>query len=515
VKEPSPTPITAQALPEKSLQQKTLHGLGWSTFASLANSVMVLAYTAVITRLVAPEAFGVVTASGVILRFGGYFSDMGLGKALIQKAELTTSDIRAAFTGALALGLSFSALIFFLAPQLAPLVLADPMLVPILRLQSLSFIIGALNTVPTCLLKRQMNFAQIAKTDIIGFILAYGVVGISLAYLGYGIYGVAVAGMLSILASAVINYWLVRHTLRPIFEKEAFKPMLGYGSKVSFISFLEFLASNVDVLVIGRRLGAAMLGFYSRAQMLVQLPIYNLTQAMSKVLFPAMSSIQHDLPRLRRIYITSTVLLAAIIVPLGVGISVAAQEAIITVIGPKFAPAIPILAILAIMTPFRLLTYYSGIVCDSTGHLTVKIKTESVFLIINALAMWLVSKPYGVVGICYAFLISEILRFIVYLFILRRFLSFSFKDFLPGFVAVMAMAGFVGISIAGVRFVLAPWLLQYPLLALLAEALGGGIGLALGVLGPWSRVLRKEMYERFLAKSRFGNQKLVVLFVNL
>jgi len=508
-------PAAAEPKPEKTLHQKTLHGLGWSTFASLANAVMVLAYTAIITRLVEPSAFGVVTASGAILRFGGYFADMGLGKAIIQKANLEPTDIRAAFTGALGLGLVFTALFVVLAPQLAPLVLDDPALVPILRLQALTFLIGALNTVPLCLLKRKMNFEQIAKSDIIAFVLAYGGVGLTLAYFGYGIYGVAVSGMVSVLFSAIINYSIERHSILPIFSKKAFAPMLGYGSRVSIISFIEFLASNIDVFIIGKRLGSAMLGFYSRAQMLVQLPIYNLTQALSKVLFPAMSSIQNDRPRLKRVYLQSTMLLALIILPIGVGLSVAAREAILSVIGHKFLPAVPILAILAVMTPFRLMTYFAGIVCDSTGQLNVKIRTETVFVLINAGLLWYVAGPYGVVGICYALLGTEFARFLAYIFILKGVLSYTFTEFLKGLLPAVMSALLVGLAIAAVRWPMPLWLLNLPLLALGVEALAGGLGLLAGILGPWSRSMRQEIYQRFLANSAVKSTKLVQIFVNL
>jgi O-antigen/teichoic acid export membrane protein len=249
--------------------------------------------------------------------------------------------------------------------------------------------------------------------------------------------------------------------------------------------------------------------------MLVQLPIYNLTQAMSKVLFPAMSSIQHDVPRLRRVYMSSTALLAAIILPLGMGLSVAAREAILTVIGAKFEPAVPILAILAIMTPFRLLTYYAGIVCDSTGHLNIKIRTETLFLVANIVLLYLVSRPYGVVGICYALLLNEFCRFVAYLFILRGILHYAIVEFMQSLAPAAISALFVGLCIWLVRVSMPVWLLELPLLALLLEAAAGGLGLGIGLLGPWSRALRQDINVRFLSKSSLKDKKLVQVFVNL
>lgn len=500
---------------EPSLQQKTMRGLGWSTASTFINAVLQVAYTSTVARLVVPEAFGVVAASGTILRFGGYFSEMGIGKAIIQKADLTETDVRAAFTGSLGLGLFFAILFSLLAPVLAPLLMDDPELVPILRFQALSFFTAGLNSTPFFLLRRRMDFASIAKIELSSFIICYGGVGVGLAYAGYGIWGIAAAGIAQQVVMALMGYAVVRHTLSPIFAKAAFTPLLGYGGRVSVISFIEFLSSNADVFVIGKRLGSTILGFYSRAQMLVQLPIYNLTQAMSRVLFPAMSSIQHDIPRLRRVYTSSITLLGFIILPIGIGLSVAGEEAIRTLLGQNFLPAVPILQILAIMTPFRLLTYFSGLVCDSTGHLNVKIRTELIFVVFYGLSFWFVGGIYGIEGICYAILFGEVLRFSVYIFILKSILQYAYGELLMGYIPALMAALCVGGSIAGMRYLLPDTILSLPLLALVLEGAAGAFGLAIGLGGPWSRPLRRQIFERFLGKTAFGQGRLGRLFVNL
>ena len=507
-------PVT-EAPAEPTLQQKTMRGLGWSTASTLINAVLQIAYTSTVARLVMPSAFGVVTASGTILRFGGYFSEMGLGKAIIQKAELTEKDIRAAFTGSLALGIFFFLVFALLAPVLAPLLMDDPELVPVLRFQSISFLCGALNIVPSCLLRRRMDFATIAKVELSSFILCYGTVGVGLAWAGYGIWGIAAAGIAQQLCMAIMNYAVVRHTLNLIFKKEAYRQMLGYGGRVSLISFIEFLGANTDVFAIGKQLGSAALGFYSRAQTLVQLPIYNLTTAMSRVLFPAMSSIQHDIPRLRRVYLSSITLLGFIIMPIGVGLSVAGREAILTVLGEKFEPAIPILQILAIMTPFRLLTYFGGLICDSTGNLTVKIRTEAAFVALYAASFWFVGHRYGVVGVSYALMAGELLRFFVYIFILKSILHYLYRELFRGYVPAVLTALCVGVAIFLVRRIMPDAIAQIPLAALAVEGLGGAAGLVIGLAGPWSRPMRRQIFERFLVKSSLGRGRLGQVFVNL
>ena len=78
--------------------------MSWSTAATVATAVLQIGYTAVMARLLAPAAFGLVALAGVVLRFGSYFSQIGLEQALVQKADMSEEDVRAAFTSAALLG---------------------------------------------------------------------------------------------------------------------------------------------------------------------------------------------------------------------------------------------------------------------------------------------------------------------------------------------------------------------------------------------------------------------------
>lgn len=501
------------AAKEPTLHQKTMRGLGWSTFATMASAIMQIAYTAAVTRLVDPAAFGLVAASGTLLRFGGYFSEMGLGKATVQKADLTDNNIRAAVTGTVGLGLITFAVFFVLAPILAPLAMDDPALVWIIRVQALSFLFGGMNNVPLNILRRRMDFATIAKVELASYLLAYSTVGIGLAVIDKGLWGIALAGVTQQLLAAIMHYAVARHPILPIFKKDAFAPMLGYGSRISAISFVEFLGGTADTFVIGKRLGAMVLGLYSRAQMLVQLPIYNLTTTFSRVLFPAMSSIQKDRPRLRRVYLSSITLLAMIILPVGVGLSFASEEAILTVLGLRFASATGIFTLLAIMTPFRLLTYFSGLVCDSTGHLNAKLATELAFVVLYAVAFWLIALPYGVEGIAQVLLVGEVVHFFIYAVILGRLLEFSVWSLAQGFVPVLLTSLTVAGTVWAAGVILPGAAL--PALGLLAKGLAGAVGFGIGLLAPWSRGIRAQLYERFLANSQFSQHRLVLALIKL
>jgi len=184
-------PITSQSshtnngIMTDNLTSKTLHGLKWSYISTLTKSVLQIGFTAIMARLLEPAAFGLIAMAGVILRFGSYFAQMGVGSALIQKKEISDEDVRAAFTSALFLGVLFCVSVWFLAP-LAIYIFDSERVIPIIRViirvMALSFIITGLTTTALSLLRRNLEFRSLAVTEIVSYVLGYGLIGITLAF---------------------------------------------------------------------------------------------------------------------------------------------------------------------------------------------------------------------------------------------------------------------------------------------------------------------------------------------
>ncbi|HXG30077.1 MAG TPA: lipopolysaccharide biosynthesis protein, partial [Thermodesulfobacteriota bacterium] len=309
----------------ESLTVKTLHGLKWSYLSTLTNAVLQIGLTAIMARLLEPKAFGLVAMAGVILRFGSYFAQMGVAQALIQKRNISSEDIRAAFTSSLLLGSLFFGLVWLAAP-LAVYIFNNAEVVHVIRVMAFSFVLTGLSTTALSLLRRNLEFRSLAIIEISSYALGYGGVGVSLAYSGFGVWSLVIAALSQSAISAILSYSFSRHRLSFIFRWEYYKSLYSYGSRMSLISLFEAIASNLDTLIIARFIGATSLGIYNRAFMLVNLPVYYLTTSFSRVLFPSMSRIQTEFPRLKGAYLSSIALSAAIVIPTCVGISVASRE---------------------------------------------------------------------------------------------------------------------------------------------------------------------------------------------
>ena len=476
-----------------NLGATAIRGLKWTTLASIITTFLQVAYTSVMARLLTPADFGLVAMSAVVLRFGGYFAQMGMGQALIQKKEVSAEDIRVAFTSTFFLGLFFSGLFFALAP-LATIIFDNPKIIPIVRVMSLSFFLSGLSSTSMTILRKKMDFKILSIVEVSSYLFSYISVGVILAYLGFGYWSIVLAGLSQIVFSAIISYAIVRHNLIFLFEWKYYKPLLSFGSKVSLISMLEFLRSNLDTLVVGRIFSASILGIYNRAFELISLPVYYLTNNFSKVLFPAFSIIQDDRKKMRNAFLTSIALVGYILVPICYGVSAAAEQLVLTLLGIKWTESIAVLSILAIGMPFRVYTNISGIICEATATLNIKAIFQVIYIALLA-TLYFLLREYGIVGIAISFVIAEFCLITAYVVVTKKLLVYTVLDFLKAVIPGILTGGITGIGIHGIALLLKSYAISSALILIIQIITGGLLVILLLFLRP-NKPVKLEIHKR-------------------
>ncbi|OKL38799.1 lipopolysaccharide biosynthesis protein [Pontibacter flavimaris] len=431
----------------KNLASKAVSGLKWGTVSTIANAIMQIGYTSAMARLLAPETFGLVAIAGVIIRFGSYFAHLGLSQAIIQKEELTADNIRAAFTSSTLLGLLFMLLVWALAPMAALFfdngTFESEAVIPIVRAMSLAFLIAGLSATATSLTERNMRFKELSIVETLSYVISYLGVGVLLAFLGYGVWSLVIATLTQATLVAVGAYFITRHNVLPLFKWESYKPLFSYGSKMSIISFLEFLSQDMATILIGKTLGPYSLGIYDRAHRLVNLPMYMLTRTISRVIFPSFSKLQAETEKLASAYISSTTLLATIIIPTCLGLLAAAPEVVYLLLGDQWGESIPVLQVLCLAIPLSFITMFAGIVCDAKAVLNIKIVLTLVFIAVIT-GFFFVFRQYGLVGFAFAILAGELVRTLFYQTVLNRILKLSYLKQLQAYIPGVVNGAIIG-----------------------------------------------------------------------
>lgn len=390
----------------ESLSARTLRGVRWTYLSTFVNACLQVLVTTVLARLLAPEAFGLVVMGGLVLRFGQYFAQMGISQAIIQRQVLTREHVRAGFWISAFLGAVFSVLVWVGAP-LGGAAFGASALTDVLRLMALSFFVSGLSMTASALLRRHMRFRTIAIADVLSCVVGYAAVGITLALLGFGVWSLVAAGLAQAVLVAIVYNLMARPALRPTLVRRAYGDILGFGSMVSAISFMEFLNTNLDTMVVGRTAGATSLGFYSRALGLTGLPMYYISIGLSRVLFPALSRIQKDSARVRAVYLDVICVFAGICLPIALGMSGAAREIILVLYGDKWLPSVQIMQIVAVAAGIATLSHFGGITLEATAHFRQKLVMRGGQLVLFA-GLLVGLGRFGLVGYGLAFAISEI-----------------------------------------------------------------------------------------------------------
>ena len=324
------------------LKGRTISG-AFITIASQGTQFLLnLASIMVMARLLTPRDFGLYAMVTTITGFLFMFQDAGLSTATVQREEITHAQVSNLFWVNVGVGGITSLIVAALAPVVAWFY-HEPRLVGITLVLSSSFLLASLAVQHIALLNRQMRFAVIAVIYIVAALTGY-LTGAGMALLGYG-YWALVGASVTQGAVQLVLAWLISGW-RPGLPSRNTQTwhMLTFGANITAGSLIYSLARGTDNLLIGRFFGAAAVGLYSRASILLLRPLQQFTMPINAVLIPALSRLQAQPDRYRRTFLRVYEALAMISF-LCTGLLLAlARPVTLVVLGPKWEQAAPIFA---------------------------------------------------------------------------------------------------------------------------------------------------------------------------
>lgn len=466
------------------LKERTAHALKWSYIAFFTNILLQPLISAMLARLLGPKEFGIV-AAGTLLHAAGYFlADLGIGMALVQKKTLSQENIRAAFTASVVLGLLATAIAWVLAP-LGGQFFDDPKVVPVFRAYAASYVLSTLVIVSMSLLRRELRFKPIMFAEVSSYVLGIGVASVALAYLGYGAYSLPIGVAVQYVVQLVVTYAYARHSLRPIFDWSAYRELFAFGSRASIVTFLEFIGTSIDTLMIGRLYDSTTLGIYNRAYSTVCAPMMGLARNFTRVLAPSFGQVQDEQGKLRFGYLTGLQAMALVMFAIAAGVLICAPEIVHVLLGDQFAAAVPVMQVLALFIPFPVLSNLSGVLAEATARLNVRILIQVLYVAFLTAAFWAAHLAnLGLVGFAIVLVISGALRSFALSLVARAIIGGHGRSILRAHLQGLASGLLMAAALAAVVWPLRT--LGTPAFALLVVeiAVGGAVLLLITLFGP-------------------------------
>jgi len=317
----------------------------WAFLTGAMARLLPPAFAIVLARLLSPEDFGLLAVAMVVVAFVSLFQDLGLKQALVQRREAGSALKAAVFWGGIGLGGLWFLALWVAAPWLGEFY-RSPGVVPVIRSLGALFLIAPLGAVPEALLLREMAFRRLFRVELLPS-LAPGVVSITLAFMGWGVWSL-VWGTLAGSALRVVGLWTQvdwRPSARP--NAAQWRGLFRFGGWVSLEALLGWTITYADQGFAGRFMGAAQVGFYRMGFSLSLLPATGISQVLGQVTFPAFSRVQDDLPRVKEGFEKAVRTVALVTVPLGAGLAAFADPVLPMLLGPNWGPTVGVVQLLA------------------------------------------------------------------------------------------------------------------------------------------------------------------------
>lgn len=424
------------------LRKKATQSIGWIVLERWSSRVLTLVVIAVLTRLLSPDDFGLVSMATVVIAILQVFVESGFVTVLVQKKELGEKDTSTAFWTSVTLSLLLYGALFLTAPVLAGL-FGEPALVDVLRVLGLSLPVSSLAQVPAALLERSFGFRSLAIRQV-GGALCGAVAAVIVAFSGGGVWALVTQTLITSGASVII-LWTAT-TWRPslTFSFASLRSMWSMGMRVIGIGLLDAVQQNIDKLIVGAFFSTEVLGYYYLAQRIGSILIELVTTVMSRVTLTTFSKVQDDLPRLNRIYLQMTFASAAIGVPMFGLVAAFAVQIVPFAFGPGWEQTAPLIWILACGWAFGAVMYFDRSAFLAIGRADVALWV-AVLQNIVGVAMVFALLPFGIVGVALSRW-SRIVTWPVRINILKRLIGLPVGTYLAQvFRCVAAMVPVVGV----------------------------------------------------------------------
>ena len=436
------------------MRAKIASGLAWKVASQIFRQLSRVAVVVILARLLTPADYGLAAMVLVFSSLVLIFADLALGAALVQRQELSEEDKSTVFWTSAAMGVAFMLIGIALSWPMAAFY-GESEVQPLFAALSVSFLITALGTTQSALMNREMQFRSLELRMMAGTVVG-GTAGIVVALAGGGAWAI-IAQQLAIAVASTTLLWFFS-SWRPRFSwsVESLRSLAGFSGNVFGTRVLFYANRNLDNLLIGKFLGAASLGAYAIAYNVMLMPLARIAQPIVEVLFPAMSRIQDDRPRMAAMWLRANRMIGAITIPAMVGLMVVGPEFVATLFGAKWADAAPVIQILAWVGLLQSLQRLNSSVlqaCDRTGALL----RYSVIVLVASIVAFVVGLSWGIVGVAAGYAVSSTIVEPYYTWLTARVLDLELADFLRSLAGVaQATVGMAGVLVAAKLWLISP-----------------------------------------------------------
>lgn len=408
-------------------------GVSWTMLSTIITTIVAILRLSILTRILDKADFGIVAILTFIVGLTQIFSDLGFSAAIMHKRDIDRESFSSLFWMQLCVFIIGYLVISLCSPLIAEFY-NEPLLTKLLPLIMIDLIFVGIGRFYETILQKDFQFKIIALRNIVIALLSL-IIAVWLAISGYGVYSLVYSTIFHTGALNLYNFYVgQKHIkIRLIFSLRKAIPLMKIGLYQTLTHFIDYFASKLDILLMGKFLGMENLGIYSLAKEIL-VKVYTMINGIAnKVLLPLYSKMQEDTKYLSKTYLNSIRLLTFVTFPILVAIAVFSEQVVDILYGEAFSVAATLIPILA-------LSYLGACISNPVGSLTVaKGRTDTSFYytiirLLLTIPVVYVASSISLKCLAYGQLILTIpLFFVIYHMMIKKYLQISLCEYISSF----------------------------------------------------------------------------------
>jgi PST family polysaccharide transporter/lipopolysaccharide exporter len=359
--------LLSRVTPTGSVIQQSVKSGAWLGATNVLSRGLQIAMIVVLANLLNPADFGLMGIGLLVLSGLQKFSELGLDAAVIQRKEQNADEyLNTMWSLQLARGAVLAGIILLLAPVVGS-VFGEPRATDVVRVFALSPVLIALRNPAIVYFEKNLDFHLEFLYQVSGAVTRF-VVSVGWALVSPTVWALVVGLVASEFVMFVFSYVASDYRPWPEFEWERARDLVNYGKWITANSVLYFLYGEGDDVVVGWLLSSTALGFYQTAYRLSNAPATEVSQVVSRVMFPTFSTIQDDTSALRQAYYRVLQVTMFVACPLAFGIAAVADVFVATFMGSEWLPIVTVMQVLAVYGLLRAFGKTYGPLWKATGR---------------------------------------------------------------------------------------------------------------------------------------------------
>jgi O-antigen/teichoic acid export membrane protein len=336
-----------------NLKNQVVNGVKWSAMAKLVTQLFSWFSTFYVIRLLTPDDYGLIAIAAVFFTLITMFTTNGLISAVVkeQNKDRRISDLMFSFS--LMLNLGLTGILVLTAPWIAEWY-DSPDLKHVLWVLAIINPLSSFTVIPIAHLQIDMRFKDKAIAETIAG-LTGAVVAIVAAQSGLGVWSLVLATIAITLVRVIALNVIARSGYGLTFNYQGAAPLFSFAMNMQLGGLVWFIYNKADAILIGRLLGLDKAGIYNVASEVASIPMSKVNAIMNEVAFSAFAKTKDKMEQ-AQIYLQKALrLMGCVVFPMFFGLSIISDELVLLLLGDKWAEAGPVIMILCLILPLRMM----------------------------------------------------------------------------------------------------------------------------------------------------------------